>query len=122
MVVLLGVAKGDSIDDARYLARRTAGLRIFNDAEGMMNHDVRESGGSALIVSQFTLYADTRKGNRPSYITAAPSEEAEPIYDAYVAALRESLGTDRVHTGVFRATMVVEILNDGPVTIMIESK
>ncbi|HZV11940.1 MAG TPA: D-aminoacyl-tRNA deacylase [Candidatus Kapabacteria bacterium] len=122
MVVLLGVKKGDTPEAAKYLAQRTATLRIFDDAAGVMNLDVRQAGGSALVVSQFTLYADTRKGNRPSYIEAAPPEEAETLYNSYIEYLRALLGSDNVRTGVFRAMMEVEIVNDGPVTIMLESK
>jgi D-tyrosyl-tRNA(Tyr) deacylase len=122
MVVLLGVKKGDTPEAAEYLAQRTAALRIFDDADGVMNLDVRQANGSALVVSQFTLYADTRKGNRPSYIEAAPPEEAEALYNSYVEYLRALLGNDSVHTGVFRAMMEVDIVNDGPVTIILESK
>jgi D-tyrosyl-tRNA(Tyr) deacylase len=122
MVVLLGVKKGDTPEAAEYLAQRTAALRIFDDPDGVMNLDVRQANGSALVVSQFTLYADTRKGNRPSYIEAAPPEEAETLYNSYVEHLRALLGNDSVHTGVFRAMMEVEIVNDGPVTIILESK
>lgn len=116
-VVLLGVKHGDSAEDARYLARRTAGLRVFQDTEGKMNLDLGAVGGSVLVISQFTLYADTRKGNRPSFIGAASPDVAEALYGAYVDALRAELGQERVATGVFRASMSVELVNEGPVTV-----
>jgi D-tyrosyl-tRNA(Tyr) deacylase len=116
-VVLLGVRKGDTEQDADHLALRTAGLRIFPDAEGKMNVSLSDAGGSVLVISQFTLYADTRKGNRPSFVDAAAPEVAEELYKRYAARLRKELGPDRVATGMFRAMMSVEIINDGPVTI-----
>ena len=119
--VLLGVAISDTPDDARKLANRTADLRIFPDDQEKMNRSLIDIDGEALVVSQFTLQADTRKGNRPSFINAAPPEQAKPLYELYVASLRERLGANRVKTGVFRASMVVEILNDGPVTIELSS-
>jgi D-tyrosyl-tRNA(Tyr) deacylase len=120
LVVLLGVAQGDGIEDAQYLADRTANLRIFPDHAGKFNLSALEVGGETLVVSQFTLLADTRKGRRPSFIQAAPPEEAGPLVTSYVDALqRLGLG---VETGVFQAHMVVEIHNDGPVTVLLESK
>jgi D-tyrosyl-tRNA(Tyr) deacylase len=116
-VVLLGVREGDTADDARYLAQRTVNLRIFADAEDRMNRSVQDVNGAILAISQFTLYADTRKGNRPSFIRAGNPKVAEELYDEYVAALRRELGDTRVATGRFGASMVVEIINDGPVTI-----
>jgi len=121
-VVLLGIRTGDTADDARYLARRTANLRVFGDETGRMNRSVRDTGGSILVVSQFTLYADTRKGNRPSFVQAGDPAEAERLYEVYVAALRAALGDERVQTGRFGAMMQVEIVNDGPVTIEIRSE
>lgn len=121
-VVLLGVVNGDSEHDAHELAARTLSLRIFPDAEGKMNLPLDAVNGSILVVSQFTLCADTRKGNRPSFINAAPPELADTLYTIYVEQLRRALGNDRVVTGVFRAHMDVEIINDGPVTIMLESR
>jgi D-tyrosyl-tRNA(Tyr) deacylase len=121
-VVLLGVKAGDSEHDARYLAQRTVSLRIFPDAEQRMNLSLLDVGGQALVVSQFTLYADTRKGNRPSFIRAAPPEEAERLYGVYVDALKQALGDARVATGTFRASMQVEIVNDGPVTVELVSE
>ena len=115
--VLLGVRTGDTDDDAVALADKTAGLRIFPDSREKMNLALAEVGGAVLVVSQFTLYADTRKGNRPSFINAAAPAEAERLYGIYVDQLRRILGSDRVATGVFRASMSVEIVNEGPVTI-----
>ena len=116
-VVLLGVRDGDTEDNARYLADKTVNLRIFSDEDGRMNRSLDDVHGAVLVVSQFTLYADTRKGNRPSFIQAGAPELAEALYEVYVAALRRALGAARVATGQFRATMLVEIHNDGPVTV-----
>jgi D-tyrosyl-tRNA(Tyr) deacylase len=117
LCVLLGVAAGDSAADAGRLAGKVARLRIFADDEGRFDRSLLESGGAALVVSQFTLIADTARGNRPSFSDAAPPEEAEPVYEAFCAALR-ALGI-RVETGVFGARMAVELVNDGPVTIVL---
>lgn len=119
LMVLIGVAAGDTDADARRLADKIAGLRIFPDAAGKLNHDVRESGGAILAISQFTLLADTRKGRRPSFVAAARPEIGAPLYDAVVARLRAAGLT--VHTGLFGAHMHVDILNDGPVTIVIDT-
>ena len=120
LVVLLGVGREDSEDDARYLAEKTANLRIFSDAEGRFNLSALDISGEALVVSQFTLYADARKGRRPSFTDAAPPEEAEGLVGRYVDHLRRS-GL-KVETGRFQRHMHVEIHNDGPVTVMLESK
>ncbi len=122
MLILLGVKQSDDEADAQYLADRCAALRIFDDEEGKMNLSVKDVGGEAMVVSQFTLYGDTRKGNRPSYSEAAPPELAERLYESFVRHLRASLGDAKVATGVFRAMMDVELVNDGPVTVAIESK
>jgi D-tyrosyl-tRNA(Tyr) deacylase len=122
LLILLGVRSADSAVDAAALADRCAALRIFEDNEGKMNLSVRDTGGAALVISQFTLYADTRRGNRPSFTDAAPPAVAEPIYEEFVRRLREILGPDHVATGVFRAMMQVELVNDGPVTVMVESR
>ena len=120
-VVLLGVAAGDSEEDARYLANKTVNLRIFPDSADRMNLSLEDVEGEVLVISQFTLYADTRKGNRPSFVNAAGPELAEKIYNEYVDALRRALGDEHVATGRFRAMMSVEIINDGPVTIELSS-
>jgi D-tyrosyl-tRNA(Tyr) deacylase len=117
LCVLLGVAVGDSNGDAERLAAKIARLRIFANEAGKFDLSLLEVGGEALVVSQFTLIADTSKGNRPSFAAAAPPEEAEPLYDAFCASLR-TLGVG-VQTGVFGARMQVELLNDGPVTLVL---
>jgi D-tyrosyl-tRNA(Tyr) deacylase len=120
VVVLLGVGKGDTPAGAAYLAEKTAQLRIFNDPKGKMNLSLLETGGAALVVSQFTLYGDVRRGRRPGFDRAAPPAEAEQLYQEYVRCLR-ALGV-RVETGVFQAHMEVELANDGPVTILVDSE
>ena len=119
LVVLLGVAAGDGPEDAARLARKTAELRIFADAAGRFDLSLLDISGQALVVSQFTLLADTRKGRRPSFTQAAPPEEAEPLVDSFCATLRD--GGVEVRTGRFGARMLVEIQNDGPVTIVLDS-
>ena len=119
LVVLLGVAAGDGPEDAARLARKTAELRIFGDATGRFDLSLLDISGQALVVSQFTLLADTRKGRRPSFTRAAPPEEAEPLVDSFCATLRE-MGIG-VATGRFGARMLVEIQNEGPVTIVLDS-
>lgn len=119
-LILLGVAKGDSDFDAAYLARKVFQLRIFDDSAGRLNESITAVGGSFLVVSQFTLYADCSKGNRPSYIDAADPAEAERLYKKFVASLR-TLGPE-VQTGVFGARMQVFLVNDGPVTVLLESR
>ena len=116
-VVLLGVRTGDVAEDARMLAQRSLSLRIFPDAQNRMNRSVEDVEGDILVIPQFTLYADTRKGNRPSFIRAGDPEIAKALYEDYVAALRRGLAETRVQTGQFGADMEVEIINDGPVTI-----
>jgi D-tyrosyl-tRNA(Tyr) deacylase len=118
VVVLVGVTHGDTQDQAEWLARKVAGLRIFEDAEGKMNAGLLDVDGAALVVSQFTLYADARKGRRPSFTDAAPPEIAEPLVAHFVQALQSA--KVHVETGVFQAHMLVEIHNDGPVTILLE--
>ncbi len=119
LLVLLGVAPGDTADGARWLADKVVGLRIFPDGEGKMNRDVAEAGGGVLVVSQFTLYGDCRKGRRPSFVGAAPPEVAEPLYEAFVAAVRAN-GVPAA-TGRFGAMMQVELVNDGPVTLIVDT-
>ncbi len=122
LLVFLGVRQGDNDDEARYLAARVAAARLFNDDDGKMNLSLADTGGSVLVVSQFTLHADTRKGNRPSYMLAAEPVLAERLYELFVEELRTLLSPERVATGQFRAMMEVELVNDGPVTITIKSK
>lgn len=121
VLIFLAVRKGDTERDAVYLAQRCADLRIFGDEEGKMNLSVKDVHGDALVVSQFTLYADTRKGHRPSFTHSAPPEEAERLYNVFVDRLRGHLGEARVRTGKFRAMMDVGLVNDGPVTVMVDT-
>jgi len=120
LVVLLGVAHDDTRADADYLAPKIASLRIFDDREGKMNVALKEIDGGLLVVSQFTLYGDVRRGLRPSWSEAAPPEVAEPLYEYFVESSRKLIA--RVATGSFRKTMQVELVNDGPVTIMLDSR
>jgi len=120
LVVLVGVASSDTARDARYLAQKTAGLRIFSDAEGKFNLSALDVKGELLVISQFTLLADARKGRRPSFIDAAPPVLAEELFNQFVTEAR-STGL-KVETGRFQTHMLVEILNDGPVTIMLDSQ
>lgn len=122
MLILLGISKEDTPEGGRYLAQRCASIRMFGDEEGKMNLSVGEIGGSALVVSQFTLYADTRKGNRPSFSEAASSEMARELYEEFVRQMRETMGEQHVLTGYFGEMMDVELVNDGPVTFLVESK
>lgn len=121
LMVLVGVEKGDTEDDARWLTAKTLAMRIFDDADGVMNLSVMDVRGELLAVSQFTLTASTKKGNRPSYIRAAGHETAVPLYELYCRLLEESSGTE-VKKGVFGADMKVSLVNDGPVTIIIDSR
>jgi len=120
-LVLLGITHADTVADVEKLAKKIPSLRIFEDEQGLMNKSIMDIGGSVIVVSQFTLYADTRKGNRPSFIEAARPEQAEPLYEKMVLLLRESMGASRVQTGRFGAEMKVRLLNDGPVTIELRS-
>jgi D-tyrosyl-tRNA(Tyr) deacylase len=119
-VALVGAEKGDTIKDIEYAAGKTAGLRVFEDAGGKMNLALADVGGAVLAVSQFTLLGDVRKGRRPSFIDAARPEAAEPMFNAYCDALR-ALGI-RVETGIFQTHMEVSLVNDGPVTILVDSR
>ena len=118
LTLLVGFASGDSADQVEWMAEKIAGLRIFGDAAGKLNRDVRDVGGAVLVVSQFTLYGDARKGRRPSFVTAAPPVEAERLYCEFVEAVR-ARGLP-VETGAFGAVMEVAIVNDGPVTLVLE--
>jgi len=121
LLVLVGISAEDAPDDRDWLVRKIVQLRIFDDDAGVMNRSVIERGGEILAVSQFTLYASTRKGNRPSYSAAAPPEIAQPAFDAFVAALSQAIARP-VPTGVFGAHMAVRLVNDGPVTIWLDTK
>lgn len=120
LLILLGVGRQDGAEDARYLAEKSAGLRIFEDAAGKMNRSVLATGGGVLVVSQFTLYGDCRKGRRPGFADAAPPELADRLYRQFVERLRDQGLT--VATGVFQAEMAVELVNDGPVTLLLDSR
>ena len=121
LLVLLGICDEDGAEDIEWLVKKIAGLRVFDDENGVMNVDVRNAGGDALVVSQFTLMASTKKGNRPSYIRAARPEVAIPLYEQFCAALEAAIGKP-VPTGTFGADMQVSLINDGPVTICIDTK
>lgn len=120
-LVLLGIEEADGQEDLAYLATKICNMRIFSDAEGKMNLDLRQVNGEILIISQFTLHAATKKGNRPSFISAARPEKAIPLYEAFIVACRLESGLE-VKSGVFGADMQVELINDGPVTILLDSK
>src|SRR5205807_904667 len=119
LLVLLGITHTDTPADARWLAEKTIGLRIFNDAEGKMNLGLTDVGGSTLVVSQFTLYGDAQKGRRPSFIAAARPEQAIPLYEAFINGIK-ALGVP-VQTGRFGAMMDVELVNEGPVTLILDT-
>lgn len=121
LMVLVGVEHGDTLDDVKWLVGKTTALRIFDDENGVMNRSVIDAGGEVLAVSQFTLTASTRKGNRPSYIRAAVHDVAVPLYEAYCEQISAMIGKE-TRRGVFGADMKVELINDGPVTIIIDSK
>jgi D-tyrosyl-tRNA(Tyr) deacylase len=120
-VVLVGIEEADGKEDVDWLASKIVNLRIFNDGDGVMNLSIKEVGGEAMIVSQFTLHASTRKGNRPSYIRAAKPFHAIPVYEAFITEVGRLLGNE-VKTGKFGADMKVSLVNDGPVTIIIDTK
>ncbi|HEY1790947.1 MAG TPA: D-aminoacyl-tRNA deacylase [Verrucomicrobiae bacterium] len=121
LLVLVAVEEADTSEDIEWLSGKVVRLRIFPDEQGLMNRSVQETGGNILLISQFTLYASTRKGNRPSYSRSAPPQTAMPLYEALVQRLNADLGKP-VQTGEFGADMKVELINDGPVTIIIDSK
>ncbi len=120
-VILLGIEDSDSMDDISWLSKKIVNLRIYNDANGVMNLSLLETKGDAIVVSQFTLHAATKKGNRPSYIRAAKPNIAIPLYEAFVRQMETDLGKN-IGTGVFGADMKVTLVNDGPVTIIIDTK
>lgn len=121
MMVLLGIEAADTQEDIDWLCGKIARLRIFDDENGVMNLDISQAGGDVLVVSQFTLYASTRKGNRPSYIRSAPEPVSRPMYERFLATLEQTLGR-KVEHGRFGADMKVALINDGPVTICIDTK
>lgn len=120
-LILLGIENEDSLEDIKWLSGKIARLRIFSDDEGLMNKSIQDVNGDVIVVSQFTLFASTKKGNRPSYIRSARPDVAIPLYEQFVQQLENDLGR-RVQTGEFGANMQVELINDGPVTISIDSK
>jgi D-aminoacyl-tRNA deacylase len=120
-VVLLGIGQTDDEQDINYLAQKILGLRVFSDHEGKMNYSLDDVKGEILLISQFTLFASTKKGNRPSYIDAAPPGMAIPLYEKFIEVIQASIGS-RLKTGIFGADMKVSLINDGPVTIQIDSK
>lgn len=121
LLILVGVESADTTDDVDWLVRKVAALRIFDDEQGVMNRSVQDINGEALVVSQFTLFASTKKGNRPSWLKAAPHNISVPLYEAFCQRLSEAMGKP-VGTGEFGAEMKVELLNDGPVTILMDTK
>lgn len=121
LVVLLGIEEADSSEDIAWLCKKLLQMRIFPDEEGVMNRSVLDTQGDILLVSQFTLHASVKKGNRPSYIRAAKPDTAIPLYEEFICTLQSSIG-DRLQTGVFGADMQVALVNDGPVTIWVDSK
>ena len=122
LVVLLGIKTGDSEKDVIFLADKCCNLRIFEDENDKMNLSVKDVSGEVLIISQFTLYGDAQKGNRPGFTDAARQEEAIPLYEKFIERIKENIGESKVKTGIFGAMMMVKIFNDGPVTIIIDSK
>jgi len=122
MVILLGIKEGDTMDDLIFVADKCCNLRIFEDENGKMNLGLKDVDGEILLVSQFTLYGETAKGNRPGFTLAARPEEAVKLYEAFIARLKQNMGENKIKTGIFGAMMQVKIMNDGPVTLLVESK
>ncbi|TVR71624.1 MAG: D-tyrosyl-tRNA(Tyr) deacylase [Marinilabiliales bacterium] len=121
LLILLGVEREDGEEDAKWLAKKAASLRIFDDEQGVMNLDINQAGGEVMVISQFTLHAKTKKGNRPSYIRAAPPETAVPLYQSFIRSIRTETGKE-IMTGDFGAMMEIRLVNSGPVTIIIDTK
>ena len=121
LLVLLGIEDADSLEDIQWLSNKIINLRIFDDESGVMNRSLLETGGDLMLVSQFTLFASTKKGNRPSYIRASKPDIAIPVYEAMIIQMEKSLGR-KIQTGIFGEDMKVELLNDGPVTILIDTQ
>lgn len=122
MVILLGIHNDDKEDDINFVADKCCNLRIFGDENEKMNLSLKDVDGEVLVISQFTLYGDARRGNRPSFTDAARPEKGEEFYNLFVKRVEENLGKEKIKTGIFGAMMAVKIINDGPVTIMVESK
>lgn len=122
LLILLGIKIGDTEEDVIFVADKCCNLRIFEDEEDKMNKSVKDISGEMLIISQFTIYGETAKGNRPSYIEAAKPEEAIPLYNKFISRVKTYLGEDKVKEGIFGAMMYVELINYGPVTVIVESK
>jgi D-tyrosyl-tRNA(Tyr) deacylase len=122
MVILLGIKSGDKEEDVNFLADKCSNLRIFEDENEKMNLSLKDINGEVLIISQFTLYGNAQRGNRPSFTDAARPDEAIPLYEKFINRMKENLGDDKVKSGIFGAMMLIKIFNDGPVTIIIDSK
>lgn len=122
LLILLGIKTGDMEEDVNFVADKCCSLRIFEDAEDKMNRSVKEVNGEMLIISQFTLYGETAKGNRPSFIDAAKPDEAIPLYEKFVSRVRMNLGDDKIKVGIFGSIMDIQLVNYGPVTVIVESK
>ncbi len=122
MVLLLGISETDGANEVNYVAEKCCNLRIFEDENGKMNISLKDIGGEVLVISQFTLYGDTKKGNRPSFNMAARPEHAMPLYNLFTQKMKEILGASKVKVGIFGEMMDVTIINDGPVTVLVESK
>lgn len=122
MVILLGVKEGDTEEDINFVADKCTNLRIFEDENQKMNLSLKDIDGEVLVISQFTLYGDTRKGNRPSFTDAARPEVAEAMFEKFIQRMKNNLGDEKVKCGIFGAMMLIKIFNDGPVTILVESK
>ncbi len=122
LLILLGIKSGDTLEDVNFVADKCCNLRIFEDDEDKMNRSVKEVNGEILIISQFTLYGETAKGNRPSFTDAAKPDEAIPLYEEFVSRVKKNLGDEYVKVGIFGAMMDIQLVNYGPVTVMVESK
>jgi D-tyrosyl-tRNA(Tyr) deacylase len=122
ILILLGIKTGNTLEDVNFVADKCINLRIFEDAEDKMNKSLKDFNGEVLIISQFTLYGETAKGNRPSFTEAAKPEEAIPLYEKFIRRLRDNLGEEKVKTGIFGAMMDIKLTNYGPVTVIVESK
>ena len=122
LLILLGIKSGDTLEDIKFVADKCCNLRIFEDDEDKMNRSVKEVNGEILIISQFTLYGETAKGNRPSFTDAAKPDEAIPLYEEFVSRVKKNLGDEYVKVGIFGAMMDIQLVNYGPVTVFVESK